>query len=327
MKQMKKSWQTLNIQKVTPTFPRPKACGVQMHETLPTNASSGAIRVAMDLGGSRRVWENGDQCHIVQAAAKYTVLFDQYIGWLERAQGTQGTQRTQRTQRRSANPPTFIWRDFENKIVASASPYFEQAMNHFTMGLISTRIGDADAAKQHFEITQNAASNIQVIRGVPNIRYNCVSFGVIADALQRATRIPELTVTDAAGERLTLALELLHEFPDIPRNSTFRNYTDEVKHVLLEHALRAQMEIHCDNDQFADAYTYADILRDEPNKRFFESMSVTARQTLKDTDEWIEGLKPTECIQTTNKDYMGFDSVATLGSPDIQITKIDSPSK
>jgi len=319
MKQMKKSWQTLSIQKVTPTFPRPKACGVQMHETLPTNASSGAIRVAMDLGSSRRVWENGDQNHIVQAATKYTVLFDQYIGWLERAQGTQRT--------RPANPPTFIWRDFENKIVASASPYFEQAMNHFTMGLISTRIGDADAAKQHFEITQNAASNIEIIRGVPNIRYNCVSFGVIADALQRATRIPELTVTDAAGERLTLALELLHEFPDIPRNSTFRNYTDEVKHVLLEHALRAQMEIHCDNDQFADAYTYADILRDEPNKRFFESMSVTARQTLKDTDEWIEGLQPTECIQTTNKEYMGFDSVATLGSPSIQIVNIHSVSK
>lgn len=308
---MKRSWQTLTIQKVAPVFPRPKMCGVQMHETLPLKASSGAIRVAMDLGSSRRAWENGD--NIVQAAAKYTVLFDQYIGWLERLQ---------LRDTRGAAPSTFIWRDYENNIVASANPYFEQAMNHFTMGLISTRIGDAEAAKEHFQTTRNAASKVEVIRGVPNIRYNCSSFGVIADALQRAARIPELTVMDAAQQRLALALELLHDFPDIPRNSTFRDHTDEVKHVLLEHALRAQMEIECDADQFANAYTYADILRDEPNKRFFESMSITARQTLKDTDKWIEDLKPTKNhVLTPPSDavYMGFDSVATLGSAIEQI--------
>ena len=317
---MKRSWQTLNIPKVAPTFPRPKGCGVQMHETLPANASSGAIRVAMDLGSSRRAWEEGE--NIVQAAGKYTVLFDQYITWLERSQKT-----SLKRQNAITSPPTFIWRDHENNIVASASPYFEQAMNHFTMGLVSTRIGDADAAKEHFQVAQNAASNVEVIRGVPNIRYNCSSFTVIADALQRAARIPELTVLDAAEERLTLALELLHEFPLIPFNSTFRDYIDDVKDVLFEHALRAQMELHCDADQFADAYIYADILRDEPNKRFFQSMAITARQTLKDTDEWIDDLKPTSLpvskIASADVTYMGFDSVATLGSAIEQIS-IDS---
>ena len=296
---MKQTWQTLNLPKVKPMFPRPIMSNMQMHEMLPTGSSSGAIRVAMDLGKCRRAWANG--VDIVNSAKKYTTLFDQYMRWIERCGDSGST--------------VFVWKDCEDNIVASADNHFEHAMNHFTMGLIDMYTSNIDTANVHFATCIEAAKHVPAIPGAQFMRYNCRYFETTADILRRGARIQELTVLTEPSARAALANELLCGFPDVALKSNIWEYAQSVKHTLFEHTMLANMQVHAEADEFAQAHLYASILDDKPNMRFFESMALTARQKLIDVDEWIETMRPTPIIHAVppEAEYMGFDSVAPTG--------------
>ena len=267
----------------------------------------------MDLGKCRRAWANG--LDIVNSAKKYTTLFDQYIRWIERC-GLSG-------------PVTFIWKDCEDNIVASADNHFEHAMNHFTMGLIDMYTSNVEAADAHFATCIEAAKRVPAIPGAQFMRYNCRYFETAAEVLRRGARIQELTVLTDSAERAALATELLHGFPDAAVQSTMWEYAQSVKHTLFEHLLLANMQVHAEADEFDQAHIYASILDDKPNMRFFESMALTARQKLIDVDEWIETMRPTPTVRAvkTEVEYMGFDSVAPAGiEPPTLQPPMESPS-
>ena len=272
---------------------------MQMHEMLPRGSSSGAIRVAMDLGKCRRAWANG--LDIVNSAKKYTTLFDQYMRWIERSD--------------APGAVVFVWKDCEDNIIASADNHFEHAMNHFTMGLINMYISNVEAANEHFDTCIEAAKCVPTVPGTQFTRYNCRYFQTTADIMRRGARIQELTVLTDPKERSSIATELLHEFPDVAIQSNVWEYAQSVKHTLFEHMMLANMQVHADSDEFAQAHVYATILDHKPNMRFFESMALTARQKLIDPDEWIETMRPTPTVTQPAADveYMGFDSVAAAG--------------
>ena len=98
--------------------------------------------------------------------------------------------------------------------------------------------------------------------------------------------------------------------------SKFSEHALDVKRTLFEHHDDgAHAAVHADQDEFAEAHVYATILHDEPNMRFFESMALTARQSLKDVDEWISARAPAPTVASvvTATEFMGFDSVAPVG--------------
>ena len=180
---MKQTWQTLNLPKFKPPFPQPISCSAQMHEMLPIGASSGAIRVAMDLGKCRRAWADG--VDIVRAAKKYSALFDQYVSWLDRCGDTT-----------PASPPTYLWKDFEGNVIASADVRFEHAMNHFTMGLIDAYTGNAESAASEFRTAAESAKQVPTIPGAQFMRYTCANVESAAEVVQRGGADPR---ADGAG--------------------------------------------------------------------------------------------------------------------------------
>ena len=317
---MKQTWQTLNLPKDKMAFPKPITSNMQMHETLPIGATSAAIRVAMDLGKCRRAWADG--VDIVRSAAKYTVLFDQYMSWLERSPS-----------RPAAAPPTFLWKDCEGNTIAASNVNFEHAMNHFTMGLIHTFTGNDPSAD--FETAIAAIERVPVVPGTQYMRYNYRAISHVADIFKRASRIQELTVTESPLDRQTIALSALHAFPQVA--GAFAEYAGRVKYTLFQHMMQATMQIHAERDEFADAHAYATILNDTSNMRFFESMAMTARQKLHDIDTFLVELTPTTHAVACPQ-YMGFDSVSVESecviptltevppAPQVQIDSVSSAS-
>lgn len=269
---------------------------------LPKNAPPSALRVAMDLDRARREW--ADTKYVVKSAKKYVQLYDQFMQWLQRSDST-------------TRDGVFVWRDSDENIIASSSEHFEHMMNNHAMGLMSAYVGDMEQAMEHFNAAQEAGERIPIIVGQQYARYNTKVLSSLAQLLQRAARVQELTTIESAEEREALAHSLLKDFPDIPRASVWYKYSKLVSSALLEHAIRAHMHNLVQEDKFAEAHVYASILGDERACEFLESMSRTARQSLMDPEKYMETLETqtnTEGVVEQNTgiaavQYLGFDAV------------------
>lgn len=294
MIKMKSSYATLNIPKWKVTFPRPISTPAQIHEMLPEGAPPTAIRIAMDLDRARREW--ADSSRVVESAKKYVQLFDQFKSWLSRNE--------YRTR-----DATFLWRDSEGHIIASTDENFEHMMNNHAMGLMCAWTGDLKSADEHFKIAEECV--FPVIPGERYAQYARTSLPKVRKVCTLGVGL--LCTMESAQEREALALELLDATPTFPRTSAWGPYSTQVKRTLLEHAMRARMHILVEEDNFADAHVFASILNDEGACKFLESMALTARQSLKDVDEFLNSLEVapevTPTVVTSAPTYLGFDAL------------------
>lgn len=270
---------------------------------LPPGVRGVAMRVSMDLDCARREWADSGH-HVVEAAKKYVNLYDQYIGWLHRREAEGNMER---------GACASVWKDIDGSIVASACEEFEHMMNQYTMGMVCAFVGDAPSSKTHFDAARDAAARVPCIRGTQRVRYNVHCVPLVGDLLERAQRVRTLLTLNESADRKALALELLRDFPSFPHASVWYDYAATVRSVVLEHAMRAEMHGLCAEDRFAEARVYAALLKDDSARRFLESMALTARQPLLDSNEYLNSLSeaPSELPTTPSTQYVGFDVVGT----------------